>query len=180
MSLPKKTREWWNYLRHLNEVIDHSQVVFLRASLGVNDVAESLPFKVSSAHDFFAFSILGACEFVASPPQAGEIMDPSYRNPYQITVRLPMDIPECDLIENGPIMLAQLCGPALSTFDPIDLPHPIRIQHDATIKAIFESTPNLVIPGEREKLEVCVVLMGQRVKQAALSYASVRGAEIGR
>jgi len=98
MSLPKKIRDWWGYLRSLNEKLDHTEDIILHATIGEDTTVESNRFRASSEHNYFCFAMMAYCEFVATTqvPQNAYVMDPAYRNPHMVTAQIELDVPEMD------------------------------------------------------------------------------------
>lgn len=172
MALPKKIREWWNYLKSLNEYQEHGKILMLEGDVSTGVPLEVIR-KVSSGDDYFAYGLMGFIEWTPIPVLAGEVMDPDVNTKDHLTLQVSLDVPEVNLF-GSPITFSQLCGPEMSSFEPIEFGHILRLVHDATIKAVF--TPRATFPPQSTR-RVGVAFVGCWASQNALDYAFRKGYE---
>jgi len=156
--LPNKMRQWWNYLDSLNEKLEHPKIINLETNIEVaGPESFEVPYKISSGYNFFIYGISGFVQFSPLQVAVGEVMDRGLSRANDITVQVSMDVPEADLIIR-PMTMQMLTGPELASFEPIELPHPLRLQENSTVRAVF-TTRN----GDPNGLRVGVSLIGLKI-----------------
>lgn len=172
MPLPKKIREWWQYLDSLNEKLEHPKIINLEVRMHDMDPIEDL-YKVSSGYNFFVYALTGFLEMRPLAVVGGEVMDRALVRASQIALEVSMDVPEADLIVS-PMTLQQLIGPELASPSPIQFDHPLRLQENCTVRALF--TPRT---DEVSQLRVGIGLIGLHIPTNELERAKAKGARLG-